>query len=68
MTSKVETEITNKEIIQNAKTKKYCWIDKRRICDSNCIAYFPYYVQKCIIIYFLVEINNSLMSLKYREE
>jgi len=66
MTSKVETEIAKKELNQNKV--KYCWLDKRRICDSNCIAYFPYYIQKCIIIYLLVEINNSLMNIRYREE
>jgi hypothetical protein len=64
---KVETEISKKELKQNKV--KYCWLDKTRICDDDCIAYCSLPYEKCLILYILVEINNSIMKLKrFREE
>jgi len=67
--SKVEAEISRKELEQESNIKTFCWLDKTRICNQYCIAYCKYTSQKCIILYFLSEISSSLMELRhYREE
>jgi hypothetical protein len=67
--SKVEAEISRKELEQETSIKIFCFLDKTRICNSYCIAYCKYTSQKCLIIYLLSEIASSLMNLRtYREE
>jgi hypothetical protein len=56
--SKVEAEISRKELEQETNIKTYCFLDKTRICNSLCIAYCKYTSQKCLILYLLSEITN----------
>ena len=66
--SKVNAEISKKELNQEIEARKYCFLDKTRVCNNSCIAYCFFCHEKCLILYILVEISNAIMDMKLREE